>query len=97
MSRSKRTRKGRMRVRQQAHLERVGKGIEAFKAFNLQTIERARLRGQIEASDAPDAVKTTLSMLIDPIGFVLSRIKPGSGTFACEPQKPKGRHLRLVK
>jgi hypothetical protein len=65
MSRAKRVRKAKMAAR------RLKRGEAAFRrayAFAKDTQARARVRAEINASDAPDMMKTVLGFLIDPIG-----------------------------
>ena len=68
MSRAKRTRKARMAARAARRLATLDRRFEAaVSAYR----ERARFRAELNASDAPDAVKTVLGVLVDPVGFAL--------------------------
>lgn len=65
MSCAKRVRKARMAARREKRAEAAYRRAYAF-AIDLQ--ERARVRAEINASDAPNALKTVLGFLIDPVG-----------------------------
>lgn len=70
MSRAKRTRKARMARRREKRLEIDQKiSREAF-AFFVDAHERARVRREINASDAPEALKTVLGFFVDPVGAI---------------------------
>ena len=72
MSRAKRTRKARMAARQARRYTITNSGPGTFFA---ETLERARFRRDLNASDAPDAMKTVLGLLADPVGFAVDRMQ----------------------
>jgi len=72
MSRAKRVRKARMAARQ---ARRDARTITGASAFFAGILELARFRRELNASDAPDAVKTVLGLLVDPVGFAVDRMQ----------------------
>ena len=71
MSRRKRVRKARSVTRR---AKRLAKASARAHVFLTDARERARVRLEIEASDAPTALKTVLGFLVDPIGAVTSAV-----------------------
>ena len=67
MSHGKRIRKARNAARRE---KRFAKAIASAHVTHADAIERARVRAEINASDAPAAWKTVLGFLVDPIGAV---------------------------
>lgn len=69
MSRAKRVRKARMATRIAKRLDkRIAAASAVFSAFAVDVRERARVRAEINASAAPEALKTVLGYLVDPLG-----------------------------
>jgi hypothetical protein len=60
-----------MRARREKHLNQ---GLVAFSALSIEMRERSRFRRELNASDAPDPVKTVLGLLIDPVGYAVDMI-----------------------
>lgn len=71
MSRTKRVRKARMAARLARRRE---KAIVRFSVFLAEMRERVRFRRELNKSDAPDAVKTVLGLLVDPVGFTVDLV-----------------------
>lgn len=67
MSRAKRVRKARMVKRREKAIRRYERAYE----FATELAERARFRAELNVSDLPDAAKTVLGYLADPIGSVV--------------------------
>jgi hypothetical protein len=67
VSREKRTRKARMKARQARRFDKV---IARAAAMLVEFEERARFRRELYASDLPEAAKSTLGFLVDPVGAV---------------------------
>lgn len=72
MSRAKRVRKARSAARRE---RRDTKTIKAAHSFFAEARERSEARKEISNSDAPDALKTVLGFLIDPIGFAVEKLR----------------------
>jgi hypothetical protein len=68
VSRAKRVRKARMAARRE---KRLTAGLRRSRAFLIEANERARFRRELNASDLPDATKTVLGFLADPVGYAL--------------------------
>ena len=67
MSHSKRVRKARSAARRE---KRLSVRLDAAREHLAEATERARFRRQLNESDAPEALKTVLGALVDPVGFV---------------------------
>ena len=72
MSRSKRVRKARAAARR---ARRRDNRFDVARAHLAEATERARFRRQLNESDAPEALKTVLGALIDPVGFVAEHME----------------------
>ena len=72
MSRSKRVRKARAAVRRE---KRLSVRLDVARSHLAEATERARFRRQLNESDMPEAVKTVLGALVDPVGFVHERMR----------------------
>lgn len=75
MSHAKRVRKARMKARQAKRREATWKQFEDARAFHEDAVDRARFRKELNAIDMPDAVKTVVGMLVDPIGFAVEELR----------------------
>lgn len=72
MSRAKRVRKARSAARRARRYARV---LTESHAFLTEATERARFRRKLNESDVSDAVKTVLGALVDPVGFVVDKMR----------------------
>jgi hypothetical protein len=70
VSQAKRVRKARMKARQSREAKRLGAVFMRHHGFLVEQRERAQFRRELNASDMPDAVKTLVGALVDPVGFV---------------------------
>jgi hypothetical protein len=75
MSHAKRVRKAKMARRQAERRKRTMASLKRHSAFLDEQIERARFRKELNASDAPEPVKTLVGALVDPTGFVHDMIR----------------------
>ncbi len=83
MSRAKRVRKARLAARRRRHAEKT---LTSAHEFFDEMRERAAARAAINASDAPDALKTVFGFMVDPVGFTVD-------AFAKIARDPKNAHL----
>lgn len=72
MSRAKRVRKARNAARRARYRDNR---FDVARAHLAETTERAQFRRELNASDAPEALKTVLGMLADPIGYVVETMQ----------------------
>jgi hypothetical protein len=75
MSRSKRNRKAKMARRQAQRQERFEAQLKTAHERLAQAREGARLRAEIEKTDAPQPVKDIIGAFVDPIGFAHDVLK----------------------
>lgn len=75
MSRAKRVRKARSAARRARRDARFFALCDRIEGDLQEMHESVRFRRELNASDAPDAVKTVLGALVDPVGFCVDKMR----------------------
>ena len=92
MSQAKRTRKARMKTRQEKRREALYAQLESSREFLEELRDRRRFRVALNASDMPEPVKKMLGAVIDPIGFAVDTMAQYMRDSERKEQTDEGRH-----